>query len=87
MISINVKIQSVEDAEKGIGITNKPADKIVESDSLTVGILEAGMKSGATSLMFCLEMPDGSVAMAQCSAKQFRALSKALDGAEQRFSE
>jgi len=85
MVHLDVKIQTLEMAKNGEGVVPNSLEDITEAKSMTVGILEGGMQSGATSIMFCLDMPDGTVAMSQCSAKQLRALAKVLEGAEQRF--
>lgn len=86
MESIVIRIQSVEDANKGIplveGITR---GNVIESKKLTVGILEAGTVSGATSLMFVIELPDGKFAVAECTANQFEGVLGAFKGALQRF--
>ncbi len=53
----------------------------------TVVIVEKGMKSGATSLLFHIEMPDGSNVVAETSAALFEMIRAALKGAEIRFFE
>lgn len=50
-----------------------------------VGILQAGMESGLPSVAPLATLPDGSVAIVECSARNFMALAGALRGACQRW--
>ena len=83
MIEVTVKIQSLEDVKDGKGILEKKAVPI-KVDHLTVGILEDGMESGRTSLMFLLENGD-KVYMAEMSMDMFEGLCSAAHGARIRF--
>lgn len=88
MISVRVVINSLEDAKEGKPIDPEAKlEDITECEELIVGILEGGMESGATSVMLSLRMPDGSVSMAQISAKQFHGIDGALKGAQERFGD
>jgi hypothetical protein len=80
---VKVKIQSIDDAQKGIGIIDGNP-KVEESKSLTVGILEKGTVEGQTTLMFVLEFEDG-VKVAQCTGNEFEMLYGAFKGADKRF--
>lgn len=59
---------------------------IVEGKLAGFGIMENGMQSGNTSVAFFVEMPDGSITVAQVSAGIMDGLAAALRGAEERFS-
>jgi hypothetical protein len=48
-------------------------------------ILEAGMKSGATSLAFLFQLPDNRVLVCETSAKLMLALAEVVQAAELRF--
>lgn len=55
-----------------------PTKRHAEAVELSVAALESGMVSGAPSVMFRLDMPDGSVALAQTSLKIFLSVADAL---------
>lgn len=57
----------------------------MNGDLDAVGILEAGMESGKTSLMLLIKTPKGHVAC-QLSADMLHSIDGAVRGAEQRFS-
>lgn len=88
MINLKVEIQTLEMAGKGhtIGDDVHP-ENVIQAEDMTVGILEGGMQSGAASVMFVLDLPDGTKAIGQCSAKQLHALDTTLQGAEERFGD
>jgi hypothetical protein len=52
-----------------------------------VGILQAGMVSGKTSLALCVQGPDGRYWVAELSADMLRFLVAAVTGAERRWAE
>jgi hypothetical protein len=83
---IKIVVQSLEDAKNGKPIVQgHDLDKCQQSKDLTIGILEGGMESGKTSLMFVIMHPDGTSAMAEMSANQFEGLIGCFRGAVQRF--
>lgn len=85
-MELKIRIQSLEDAKNGIPIIeNLDPKDVTEVQDLTVGILEGGTVSGATSLMFVLKTTDGKSVMAQITAKQFDGLMGAFLGAIERF--
>lgn len=88
MVAVKTVVQSLEDAKAGKPIVEGlTLEKIKETHDLTIGILEAGMTSGRTSLMFCLKMPDDTYSIAQMSAAQFEMVIAAVRGATQRFED
>lgn len=86
MIAVGITIQSLEDARKGKpimeGIT---MEDLAEAKKFQFGILEGGMASGKTSLMFLLKDEDGIVHYAECSGSQFEMLISVFRGAVERF--
>lgn len=58
-----------------------------EATLKSVGILEAGMQSGAVSVALNFELPDGSVYLAQVSGTMMLAIAAAVDGAKKRFGD
>jgi hypothetical protein len=89
MITTKIRIQSLEDAMNGMpaieGI-NSPND-YTEVELKTVAILESGLTSGKTSIMFHFETGDGKKYIAQTSANMLRNIAGILQGAEARFEE
>ena len=85
MIITEVVIQSLEDAKSGKAlIEGIPKERITKAKELTVGILEGGMQSGKTSVMFILK--DGNTAkVAEMSVNNFEMLAGAVKGAVERF--
>jgi hypothetical protein len=85
-VKLNVVINTLADARAGIPIVEGcTRENITQADQLTIGILESGMTSGRTSLMFILTMNDGTFKVAECSAAQFEMLIGAVRGAVKRF--
>lgn len=84
---ITIHIQSLRDLFKGEGTpwSKQPAINWKKVEKASVAILQAGMQSGATSLMIILEKPDGETIYTEISAKEFGALASVLKGAEDRF--
>lgn len=60
-------------------------DDLVEAKEFKFGILEGGMISGKTSLMFLLKDEKGKVHYAECSGNQFEMLIGAFRGSVERF--
>lgn len=48
------------------------------TEPMEAAVLKAGMVSGAPSLVLAIRLPDGTVAVAQTSAKLFCALGRAI---------
>lgn len=88
MVISKIVIQSLKDAKNGKPIV-KGLDlwKSKTTKDFTVGILEGGMRSGKTSLMFILQHSDGSSSIAEMSAAQFEMLIQVVRGATQRFDD
>ena len=86
MQKLTIKINSIEDAKAGKKIVETATkENTVECVNLTAGILEGGMESGKTSIMFILEMPDGTHAVAQLTQDLLDGLNGAVRGAVERF--
>jgi len=86
MQKVKVVIQSLADVENGKDIfEGVTKENIIESEDITVGILEKGTVNGQTSLMIGLKQPDGTVYMGQMTANIFEAVAGALRGARERF--
>lgn len=88
MIHLNIIIQSLEDAESKRNpiLPNTSKENIIESEDITVGILEGGMQSGGTSLMICLPVPGyDDVVIGQISESLFEGLISTYRGAQTRF--
>lgn len=85
MIATKVVIQSLEDAKMGKSLVDGvTSENIEKAEELTVAILEGGMESGKTSIMFILR--DGNKAkVGEMSAAQMEMLIGAFKGAIQRF--
>jgi hypothetical protein len=91
MIKLSINIQSLNDVEKGKpaieGITK---ENIIESEDVSVGILESGTVSGQTVIMFAVKIatPDGEkYVVSQLTENIFNSLVGALKGANERFKE
>ena len=89
MIKVTVKIQSLEDALKGVAILNDspPVDEYKQLGDVTVGVLEGGMQSGKTSLMFLARDKHGEVHYFEMSADNFEGVAAAVKGARERFKD
>lgn len=87
MTHVKVIVQSKEEAENGKKIVDVHPEDIIEAENLTIGILEGGMQSGKTSLMFCHEHKDGTVSVAQCSGVNLEQLYAVFKGAKHRFND
>lgn len=85
MSVLTIKIQSLEDEKAGKLIIEGKSHKVEEAQHLTIGILEAGMESGRTSISFISHLKDGTHVIAQASAAHFEMLIGAVRGAVQRF--
>lgn len=87
MTMIKIRVNSLEDAAKGIGVF--PEVKKVPEEVLidSVGILEGGTAQGKASLMFLLKTKTGKEYIAQLTPDIFRAIGSALTGAEKRFAD
>lgn len=86
MTGIRIVINSKEDAAAGTPIVKDlKMEDLRESNDLTIAILQEGMQSGATSLMFLIKNADGTTSMAQTSKALFEQVYAALLGAEQRW--
>jgi hypothetical protein len=85
MISTKIIIQSLEDVANGMELMEGiPKESVSTAKDFSVAILESGMVSGKTSLMFILK--DGNKAkIAEMSAAQFEMLVGAVKGAVERF--
>lgn len=80
-----IKIQSKADAKAGKALVVNPKKKEVHQlEFHTVGILEGGMESGETSLMFIME-DDDNIIISEVSARHFKMMQEALRGAEARW--
>ena len=80
---LKIKIQSIQDAKDGIGLTDSKVIPTMTKD-ITIGILEGGMQSGATSLMIILKVGDKEYA-AEMTPGHFEMLKSAYKGAVERF--
>jgi hypothetical protein len=88
MRAVKVVIQSLDDVKNGKPIVEgMTPENIEETHNLTVGVLESGMESGKTSLMFVLQMGDGTFKVAEMSAGQFEMLTSVVKGAVMRFDD
>ena len=89
MTSVHFVIQSLEDAKNGKPIlkNSPPATEYRELGDVTVGILEGGMQSGKTALMFLSRDKHGEVYYFEMSAKNFEMLNGAVEGAMARFGD
>lgn len=86
MEQLKVRIQSLQDAFNGEPVVEGlDPKKTNQTKDFTVCILEGGMQSGATSLLFALKFEDGSASVAEMSGKHLEALYKAYLGAQERF--
>ena len=85
MIVTDIRIQAKSDQDKGPlfpEISPKQNGKIIK-----MGILEAGMASGKTSVALIMEMDDGTHIAAETSAAIFLGMAAAVRGACQRFGD
>lgn len=88
MPDLRVKIQSIEDAQNGIGLVDgMTPTNATESQRITAAIQEGGMASGQTSLMFIAEYPGPDFRFFQLSGALFETLSAAYYGAQVRFGQ
>lgn len=86
MTTLKIVISSLEDAKAGKPIVEGlKKEDIVETNDLTVGILEGGMSSGETSIMFLSKTPDGKTVVSQTSKALLEQVYAAILGAEQRW--
>ncbi|AMJ65019.1 hypothetical protein [Hymenobacter sp. PAMC 26628] len=86
MAALSVTIQSLQDVAAGKPIAaDVDVDNMRHATAITVGILEAGTVSGATSLMFILQDAHGKAVVGECTANQFEMLVGAFRGAVGRF--
>src|SRR4051794_19444012 len=82
---VKIVIQSLDDLKSGKPIIDGKPTMIPLKD-ITIGILEGGMTSGATSLSIILR--DGDKAyMGEMSIKHLSMLVSAVNGAEARFQD
>lgn len=81
MIAIDIKISALGDAPLWPHI--KP---VLKGELTHVGILEAGMKSGDTSLYFIVSTPAGPVT-AETSLAALTAIQAIATGADKRFKD
>lgn len=79
MPQLNIIIKRLTDITPSID-PNLKAEEAILLDSI---ILEHGMSSGAASIGFHIETPDGKHYVAQTSAVLLRSMVDALTGAEQ----
>lgn len=89
MTQLIIRIQSLDDAKNSIPLfddINSETDFTAASVE-GFGILEGGMQSGKTSIMFKIRDAHGKLLIAEMPAEMFQSLNGALMGAEQRFSE
>lgn len=82
MINVTIKIARKNDPGP---MFPEMVGKTVEGHLESIGILEGGMQSGKTSLVFNMKLPDGSYVMAQMSAGIAGLVAGAVRGAEERF--
>jgi hypothetical protein len=86
MEQLRITINSLEDAKAGKPIDNRTTtENIRPTKDFTVAILEGGMKSGRTSIMFTLGNADGTFSIAEMTPDQFEVLIGAFRGAIERF--
>lgn len=91
MAVLKVKIQSIEDAAQGIpaiypDITSP--DQVVQHPDVTAVIMEGGMQSGATSIMFVLRGGgDNTPQYGEISGKLLETLYMAYKGAQARWGQ
>ena len=86
-MSVTVKIQSLDDASKGIRIVDDATMENTESvDHFTMGILEKGTKGGQTTVMFAIKTEDGKYVIAQATGNEFEAMYQMFLSAEQKFN-
>jgi hypothetical protein len=81
MISINIKISEVGNPPLWPEIKPK-----LKGNLTKVGVLEAGMQSGATSLWFIVETPEGAV-VAETSLAILNQIHAVANGADKHFKE
>lgn len=82
MLTLNIKISEIGDPP----VFPELAGKIKVGSFHSVTIMEGGMQSGATSLYFLVNTPNGIVAV-ETSGALLEGLHSALQGANQRFKE
>ncbi len=86
MEKVTLVIQSKQDYREGKPLVrDKKLKDLEKCENLTIGILEGGTVSGQTTLMFCLEMKDGSVKVGEITNNHFEMLIGAVRGAVERF--
>lgn len=62
--------------------------KTIHNCELSRGaVLQAGMESGRASVAFLIDLPDGSVAFVQTSARNFEMIAAIVRGACQKWGE
>lgn len=84
MPELNIKIQPKEERDKPIF---PDAHEIIETQVITIAILEHGTVGGKTSLGFCLHYPGGEIRFAQMTASLFEGLYGAYAGAQLRWGQ
>lgn len=80
MIQLKILIKTKDDPKYD-------AKDDIEGDLDTVVIIENGMQSGKTSMLFSIKLPDGSSVFAQTSVALFNSMVATLKGAEMRFED
>lgn len=86
-MSVSIRVQSLEDAAKGMRIVDDATMENTESvEHFTMGILEKGTKGGQTTVMFAIRMQDGKYAIAQATGNEFEAMYQTFLAADQKFN-
>lgn len=68
MVTLDIVIQSKQDAKEGKSILPKDAAAYLTQESAIMGILEGGMQSGKTSVSFCAKDQQGKYLVIELSA-------------------
>jgi len=89
MTTLNIVIQSLEDAKNGVPIlkNSPPATEYIPLEDATLGILEGGMHYGKTSIMILSKDAAGKVYYLETSAELFMLAAAAVQGARERFGD
>lgn len=84
---VTIRIQSLEDAAKGMRIVDGATMENSESvDHFTMGILEKGTKGGQTTVMFAIKTEDGKYVIAQATGNEFDVMYKTFLAADEKFN-
>ncbi len=87
METVKIRIQSLEDAAKGIPAIEgvHTLDDAELTKDVTIAFLEGGQASGKTSVMIGLRRSNGIVVVGELTQDNFLAVVAAYNGAVQRF--